>query len=115
MAAVVMVAVIPGVGMGRRAAVVVAVAVVAVVSAWVRARVRPWMWRRRVLVFSSQTGIGDDHEPGVDDAGDPAEDCQDDVEDEGAGAAFAHEDCEGREEDCDYCFAAADLFWEWIC
>jgi hypothetical protein len=48
-------------------------------------------------VFSSQTGIGDDHEPGVDDAGDPAEDCQDDVEDEGAGAAFAHEDCEGRE------------------
>jgi hypothetical protein len=33
MAAVVMVAVIPGVGMGRRAAVVVAVAVVAVVSA----------------------------------------------------------------------------------
>ena len=65
------------------------------------------------MVFSSQSGIGDDHEPGVDDAGDPAEDCQDDVEDEGAGAAFAHEDCEGREEDCDYCFAAADLFWEW--
>jgi hypothetical protein len=60
-------------------------------------------------VFSPQTGICDDHEPGVDDAGDPAEDGQDDVDEEGAGAAFAHEDGEGREEDCDYCFAAADL------
>jgi hypothetical protein len=62
-----------------------------------------------LLVFSPQPGICDDDEPGVDDAGDPAEDGQDDVDEEGAGAAFAHEDCEGWEEDCDYCFAAADL------
>lgn len=60
-------------------------------------------------MFSPQSGVGGDDEPGVDDAGDPAEDGQDDVDEEGAGAAFAHEDGEGREEDCDYCFAAADL------
>ena len=54
-----------------------------------------------LLVFSPQPGICDDDEPGVDDAGDPAEDGQDDVDEEGAGAAFAHEDCEGWEEDCD--------------
>jgi hypothetical protein len=65
-------------------------------------------------VFSSQTGIGDDHEPGVDDAGDPAEDGQDDVDEEGAAAAFAQEDGEGREEDCYYCFAAADLFGDFV-
>jgi hypothetical protein len=49
----------------------------------------------------------------VDDAGDPAEDGQDDVDEEGAAAAFAQEDGEGREEDCYDCFAAADLF-RWV-
>ena len=61
------------------------------------------------MVFSPQPGIRCYDEPGVDDAGDPAEDGQDDVDEERAAAAFAQEDCEGREEDCYYCFAAADL------
>jgi hypothetical protein len=66
-----------------------------------------------LVVFSSQSGICGYDEPCVDDAGDPAEDGQDDVDEEGAAAAFAQEDCEGREEDCYDCFAAADLF-RWV-
>lgn len=54
-------------------------------------------------------GLRYDHYPGVDDAGYPAEDGQEDVEEEGAAAASAHKDCEGREEDGDDCFAAAGL------
>jgi hypothetical protein len=62
-----------------------------------------------VVVFPSQAGVRCYHEPGVDDAGDPAEDGQDDVDEERAAAAFTQQDGEGREEDCYYCFAAADL------
>jgi hypothetical protein len=46
-------------------------------------------------------GFGDYYYPGVDYAGDPAEDCEQDVEEEGAAAASAQEDGEGWEEDCD--------------
>jgi hypothetical protein len=45
-------------------------------------------------------GFGDYYDPGVDYAGDPAEDCEEDVQQEGAGAASPEEDGEGREEDC---------------
>lgn len=48
-------------------------------------------------------------DPGVDYAGDPAEDCEQDVEDELQAAACAQQDGEGWEEDGDDCFAAADL------
>jgi hypothetical protein len=45
--------------------------------------------------------FGDYYYPGVDDAGDPAEDCEEDVEEERTAAASAQEDGEGWEEDCD--------------
>ena len=37
--------------------------------------------------------LGDDYDPGVDDSGDPAQDCEDDVDEEGGAAASAEEDC----------------------
>jgi hypothetical protein len=62
-----------------------------------------------LFLLSPQAGICCYYEPGVDDAWDPTQECQDDVDEQGAGAAFAQEDGEGWEEDCYYCFAAADL------
>jgi len=62
-----------------------------------------------VVLLPPQPWVGCYYEPGVDYAGDPAEDGQDYVDEQGAAAAFAQEHCEGREENGDYCFAAADL------
>jgi hypothetical protein len=54
-------------------------------------------------------GFGYDYDPGVDYAGDPAEDCEEDVQQERTAAASAQEDGEGWEEDCYEGFAAAGL------
>jgi hypothetical protein len=67
-------------------------------------------------------GFGDYYEPGVDHTGDPAEEGQEEVEEEGEAAASAQEDGEGWKEYGDYGFAAAGLegvgdgvgrYWEW--
>jgi hypothetical protein len=38
-------------------------------------------------------GLGDDHDPGVNDSGYPAQDREDDIDEEGCTAASAEEDC----------------------
>lgn len=38
-------------------------------------------------------GFGDDHDPGMNDSGDPSQDCEDDVDEEGGAAASAEKDC----------------------
>ena len=38
-------------------------------------------------------GLGDDYDPGVDYSRDPAQDCENDVDEEGSAAASAEEDC----------------------
>lgn len=61
------------------------------------------------FVLLSQAWLGQDDDPRVDDTGNPAENCEQDIEQELGAASCAQRDGEGREEDCDDCFAAADL------
>jgi hypothetical protein len=77
-----------------------AAVMVVVVMAGVR-RVVVGTCGSRVGLSRVPAGFGDYYYPGVDYAGDPAEDCEQDVEEEGAAAASAQEDGEGWEEDCD--------------
>lgn len=84
------------------------VAVVVMMSASTAVSVARAVGAARVFVVV-MARLGGDDEPGVDDAGDPAEDGEKDVDQQRAAAAFAQEDGEGWEEDGDDGFAAADL------
>jgi hypothetical protein len=90
-----------------------AAVMVVVVMAGVRRVVVRTCGSRVAVSLSRVSGVparfGDYYYPGVDYAGDPAEDCEDDVEQERTATASAQEDGEGWEEDCYEGFAAACL------
>jgi hypothetical protein len=75
------------------AAAATAVVVMVVVVAGVRRAVVVGVAVARSSRGRMPRGLGDDYDPGVNYSGDPAQDCEDNVDEEGGAAASTEEDC----------------------